>query len=426
MKRFIIILCLLALTAPVFVSATTTAAATNSSTTVTKAPPSFWPIVPCGLKTQPKDSSGTVIDKNVWDYTQDCNQCLLILLFKNLIDMVVKELVPILGTFFFLVGGFMILLGSAKPAWIQKGKSIMWDTAIGIVIILCSYLITNFILKSLAGDTSPYATGWNVITCKVSTLKDITDATLPHPGGPPPAAQKYSCQSNQCTADTSGTYTESTCGGACQPAPPVPPPTGGAQCLQSGLNLCQASAPQGCFNSVCSQYATMIQNQATGAATASVLKSFMEVESSCNIAAASGTSYGLMQISPATGNIYASRCGVTSVDQAWLTNPVNAEKSICIAAQYINAIAESQCGSSTRNLYAGYNGGQKGDTSACAPSVDCTSQTSCDGSPVKRWECLYDDTAHQVCNGGTDIMLGYNQTRQGATRAIACAANPGF
>ena len=67
-----------------------------------------------------------------------------------------------------------------------------------------------------------------------------------------------------------------------------------------------------------------------------------------------------MQMTPPIPQIYASRCGVSSgdVNRAWLTNPVNAEKSICISAQWINALAASQCGSSIRNLYAGYNGGQ--------------------------------------------------------------------
>jgi hypothetical protein len=182
-KKLIIILCLVALSAPVFVSA--------ADAIIAKSPPSFWPVVPCGLNTQPKasgnqpaDSKG-LLEKSVWDYTQPCNHCLLIVLFKNLIDMVIKGLVPILGTFFFLLGGFMILFGADKPGRIGDGKKLMWNTAIGIAIILSSYLITNFILKSLAGD-SDISNNWYTITCKVSTLEEITEGTFPiTPGGPP-------------------------------------------------------------------------------------------------------------------------------------------------------------------------------------------------------------------------------------------------
>jgi len=144
----------------------------------------------------------------------------------------------------------------------------------------------------------------------------------------------------------------------------------------------------------------------------------------------------LMQMTPPIPQIYASRCGVSSsdVNRAWLTNPANAEKSICISVQWINALAVSQCGPSIRNLYAGYNGGQNG---ACAPSVSCAGEKSCSNEPMKRWECLYDDVAHTQCNGGNgaDACLlptkpgqkcGYNQTRLGATKIQYCVVNPGF
>ncbi|OGN32742.1 MAG: hypothetical protein A3I39_02445 [Candidatus Yanofskybacteria bacterium RIFCSPLOWO2_02_FULL_47_9b] len=168
-KKLIILFCLIALAAPIFVYAA----------------PSYWPIVPCGINRPTAEQIQTGAKLLADSYYQPCNQCTLIQLFKNLIDLVVQGLVPILGTFFFLVGGFMILLGNAKPDFIQKGKSIMWDTAIGIAIILSSYLITNFILKSLAGN-SDIATKWNVITCQVSTLKEITDVTFPTVGGGQP------------------------------------------------------------------------------------------------------------------------------------------------------------------------------------------------------------------------------------------------
>lgn len=205
----------------------------------------------------------------------------------------------------------------------------------------------------------------------------------------------------------------------------------GAACLQSGLNLCQGQQTS-CSASSCSQYIPAINQYAsrTGISNGTnLLKAIMFNESSCIADRVSfdGSSFGLMQFQPATANIYKSRCGITeNIDRAWLTNSANADASICLAAEYIRAISQSQCGSSVRNIAAGYNGGQSGNTSACASSSDCAGETSCDGSSVKRWECLYDNPQHTVCNGGSDPLAGYNETRNYATKVLYCYNNPGF
>ncbi len=396
----------------------------------------WFPIVPCGLNQQPANATrvrlgsdgqpvlGPNGDPLIHDYTQPCNQCLLVELGKNMIDFTFFGIVPMVGTLFFVWAGFMILWGgrNGDPGAVKKGRHLVTQTAIGIAIILSAWTITTFILKTIANEEQLAANRpWYQIQCRVGTLKDIVDGTspsLPTLGAPGTGG----------TGTGTGSGTGGT-GGAGAPGSPGGAGPGGTTaavaCLQSGLNLCQGSSQVGCASASCGQYGDMINRQAKGAANANVLKAFMEVESSCNIAAASGTSYGLMQLTPPIPQIYASRCGVSPsvVDRAWLTNPANAEKSICIAVQWINSVAASQCGSSIRNLYAGYNGGPTG---ACSPSANCAGETSCSGEPVKRWECLYDDKEKKICNGGTNPLGGYNQTRQGATRIMQCAANPGF
>ena len=168
-KKFIIATCLIVLTVPVFAQAAI----------------DWWPIVPCGLNkptVQEIQDGAKLLDES---YYQDCNQCTLIKLADNLIDMIVQGLVPILGTFFFLLGGFLILLGNAMPTWIQKGKDIMKNTAYGIAIVLGSYLIANFIFVSLASSDIISKANWGptgvTITCKVGTLKDIVAGTAPGP-----------------------------------------------------------------------------------------------------------------------------------------------------------------------------------------------------------------------------------------------------
>jgi hypothetical protein len=215
----------------------------------------------------------------------------------------------------------------------------------------------------------------------------------------------------------------------------INPVVAAATCPFSGVNLCQGVAPPGgCSNAKCSQYVDSIKKYASGAATVNLLKALMFIESSCNVGATTGSSYGLMQLMPETANKYRQYCGVqVEITSSWLTNPANADRSICIAAQYVNRIAESKCGSSPRNIYAGYNGGT-GVRGACDSSNDCAGEKSCSGEAVKMWECLYDIVGGQkVCNGDNCIFdpadpkkCGYNQTKQGATYMNYCVNNPSF
>lgn len=192
-------------------------------------------------------------------------------------------------------------------------------------------------------------------------------------------------------------------------------------------NLCQARAMT-CTVSACSQYVSAINQYAsrTGVANGvNFLKAIMIKESACNVAAQSGSvpsSCGLMQLKASTANIYKSRCGVSNnvdITCDWLRNSVNANASICIAAEYMNALTQSVCGSTPRGVAAGYNGG----SGACSQSTDCAGATNCAGGAVQRWECLYDNPQHTVCNTGP---TSYDETRDYATKVLYCYNNPGF
>ncbi|MFH1231189.1 MAG: putative Ig domain-containing protein, partial [Planctomycetota bacterium] len=189
-------------------------------------------------------------------------------------------------------------------------------------------------------------------------------------------------------------------------------------------NLCQARVMT-CTASACSQYVSAINQYAsrTGMANGvNFLKAIMIKESACNVAAQSPSnppSCGLMQLKASTANIYKSRCGVSNnvdITCDWLRDSVNANASICIAAEYMNALTQSVCGSTPRGVAAGYNGG----SGACNQSVDCAGATNCAGGAVQRWECLYDNSQHTICN------TGYTETRDYATKVLYCYSNPGF
>ena len=202
----------------------------------------------------------------------------------------------------------------------------------------------------------------------------------------------------------------------------------------STFNLCTGQGrPGGCGERTrdrCSQYLPSITRYAHGAASANMLKTFMVIESDCNINAATASSFGLMQLSVGTANGFANRCGIEpgSITSAWLTNPANADKSICIASYFIDSLAQGSCGPQARHIYAGYNAGPL----YCRESNDCGDgsddliaegnppELNCDSQYVRKWECPYADKQHTICE------CGLYETKQGATYATYCFNNIGF
>lgn len=121
--------------------------------------PSWWPLVPCGTSVNPNS----------------CTRCDLFKLTHNVISFILYGLVPPVAAVLFILGGLFILLGGARPEWVGTGKKIFWNTFIGLVIILASWMIVNTFLKSFAPAQADAP--WYRLTCKDSVIT---------PGGPPP------------------------------------------------------------------------------------------------------------------------------------------------------------------------------------------------------------------------------------------------
>lgn len=458
----------------------------------------WFPLVPCGLNQQPANATrkdtlpdGTQVPHN---YKQDCNQCLLIELGKNIIDMTFFAIVPSVGTLMFLIAGFIILLSAreGKSGGVETGKKIMTDTAIGIAIILSSWLIANFILKSLANDQISQ-TPWYTIQCKTGTLKDIVGGTNPPPptggvlaistsllsdatkgtaysqplsatGGTPPYAWSLasgaiylpdgvsvSGSNISGTPTATGTFTFTVIvgdssapqktatkqltikvnlvtsgGGSCS----------GTSCLFNNspdVLSCSAVDPgDGCNQSAIGVLSAAItagasgQNICSGVDTVKLLKAIVSNESQgrIDIPSSDGLSAGPFQLTVATATQYKTQCGVTaSIDFAWLRRADTVSAQACIAAKFIASFA-SVCGCNVRQLAAGYNGGGGG---ACNVSADCGTSagagqcSACAGQsgPTRRWECLWEDTAHASCN--SDRVAGtLAYTRRYAPKVEFC------
>ena len=160
----------------------------------------------------------------------------------------------------------------------------------------------------------------------------------------------------------------------------------------------------------------------SGINTVKLVKAIMANESAGNSSAASGAdSFGLMQLKVSTANQFKSGCvsGEMNITQGWLLDGNNAKENICIAINYLKSLVGS-CGTSTRDIAAGYNGG----TGACEASVSCASCSACGTAPTKKWECLWDgaDGEHKDCNAEREITKGssYKETRVYAPKVEYC------
>jgi hypothetical protein len=72
--------------------------------------------------------------------------------FIALINGIINWIISIAGVIFavsFIYGGFLYMTSGEKPANKEKAKSLLWNTLIGFVIILVSWLIVYTILNSL-------------------------------------------------------------------------------------------------------------------------------------------------------------------------------------------------------------------------------------------------------------------------------------
>jgi hypothetical protein len=148
---------------------------------------SWWPLVPCGTSVNPTP----------------CNRCDLLKLLKNIIDFTLIGLMPPAAAILFVWGGFLILMGGANPGLISKGKSIFWNTAVGVAIISASWMITNTIIKSIANEsiTNP-TTPWYQLKCQVI-------ASQP-PAPQPPQPSSLAISTSSLSDATQGTaYSQS-------------------------------------------------------------------------------------------------------------------------------------------------------------------------------------------------------------------------
>jgi hypothetical protein len=293
--------------------------------------------------------------------------------------------VGIAALFMITVGGFMYITSAGNNARMEAAKGVITDAIAGLVLALAAYLIL-------------YTINPELVRLRPITAPAPAGAVAPTPTPAPTAGIATNPNNLSC---------------------PFPSPNNNIN--QATFNVCTPLTRSTCNPTACNIYSSLFNQYVNGAATLALLKTFMVVESSCDINAGTATSYGLMQLSPATvmsNPSVMAQCGVpagTIINRTWLTASANAGTTICLAAGIINSLT-GVCGTNPARLYAGYNGGPGVCTTA---SVDCASDQSCFGGTMTRWECPFD-------NNKTTCNTGYTQTRQGAGYVNYCLTRIGF
>jgi hypothetical protein len=128
----------------------------------------FFILMPVGMAIMPLAASAAVTAPNIWgmppgywapngivsctgNYLAGAtNSCAslndLLQTFLNVIYLGMSIALFIIAPILFLVGAIMLITAGANPEMITKGRQTMVGTAIGIVIILCSYLIISIVI----------------------------------------------------------------------------------------------------------------------------------------------------------------------------------------------------------------------------------------------------------------------------------------
>ncbi|MBU1890579.1 pilin [Patescibacteria group bacterium] len=83
----------------------------------------------------------------------NCHVDDFVLLFMNLINFFLG-LVSLLAMYYFIMGGFTLMISSGQPEKIQAGKGIIVNALVGIFCVLAAWVLINTIYIAVSGGSS--------------------------------------------------------------------------------------------------------------------------------------------------------------------------------------------------------------------------------------------------------------------------------
>lgn len=97
----------------------------------------------------------------------DCNMCKFLQLISDVTRFIVIDIMAPLAGLMFLVSGIMMVSAGGNESRFKKGKEILKETAIGVLIILASWVIVNTLITALAVNVDGFVPGnWWTVNCQ--------------------------------------------------------------------------------------------------------------------------------------------------------------------------------------------------------------------------------------------------------------------
>src|SRR3989344_1456643 len=106
-------------------------------------------LVPCGNAPGPTTFPCT---------TNPCTINDFFALLNSIFNFIVYWIATPLAILMMTIGGIMLVISAGNPGLVSKGREILRWSAIGLVLVFCSWVIINFILVTLG-----YQGAWNTI-----------------------------------------------------------------------------------------------------------------------------------------------------------------------------------------------------------------------------------------------------------------------
>jgi len=96
-----------------------------------------------------------------------CTPCNFLQLISNIVMFLVRDVTAPLAGLLFLVGGIMMISAGGDETRYKEGKDIFKNTAIGVLIVLSSWVIVNTLITTFGVSVEGFVPGnWWSVKCR--------------------------------------------------------------------------------------------------------------------------------------------------------------------------------------------------------------------------------------------------------------------
>lgn len=96
-----------------------------------------------------------------------CTPCQFLVLVSNVINFMIRDLAFPLAGLLFLIGGIWMVAAGASEENYKKGKTIVVNTLIGLVIVLAAWAIVNTLIITVGSSTAGIQVeSWWKVSCQ--------------------------------------------------------------------------------------------------------------------------------------------------------------------------------------------------------------------------------------------------------------------